>query len=847
MAQMFGSWVMQVLDQLNRGFDRLAQTCNAGLRKRKAKNGQSLPFETALNNMTQGLCMYDSEQRLILCNRRYAQMYKIPPELTKQGTPYRQILEHRTSGKVSPDEAVAEIARYRTHARTITRELDDGRIIAVSHHPIENGGWFSIHEDVTELRRAEKTQQEAHALLVEVTEAITAGVIVHDEHDRLVLRNRRCEEIYIGTDYLRTPGASFEDTLRYGVAHGTFLDAIGREEEWIAEQIASREQQVTHDHPLSNGRWVRYYNRRMSDGGYITTAVDITQLKRREEELKVQNARFIATIENMAHGICMFDKDLRLIVCNQRYSEMYGLTPDQTRPGTALRSILEARVAVGNAPDDVDSYVEQRLQEVRSQQPLYMVNHMRDGRVFAISHQPMADGGCVAIHQDITEQKRAEMQIAYMARHDALTGLANRAVLMEKMEGALALLRRRSDEFMVFILDLDLFKTVNDTLGHPVGDALLKVVAHRLSACTRETDTVARLGGDEFAIVATAEGKLREAAMVMASKVLDALAAPYEFDGHHIVIGVSVGIALAPEHGSEVDHLMKNADLALYKAKSDGRNTYRFFEDAMTIEVRTRSTLQTDLRNAVANEEFELHYQPIVEIESGEVASVEALVRWRHPQRGLLAPGDFIPLAEETGFINPLGEWILRKACTDAAQWPSHINVSVNLSPVQFRKASLIDMSCRALADSGLPPERLELEVAESVVLRGSRENVETLHQLRLMGISIVLDDFGTGYSSLSYLRMFPFSKIKIDRSFVHELSRDADSASIVSSVACLARSLRMGTVAEGVETQDQLVLLRAAGCTYAQGFFFARPCPAIHLKLRPFGQNKQNAKRARN
>ena len=566
-------------------------------------------------------------------------------------------------------------------------------------------------------------------------------------------------------------------------------------------------------------------------------------LRERETELQAQNLRFDAALENMPHGLCMFDRNECLIVCNERYGEMYGLTGEQTKRGVTLRSILEARVAAGHSPEDANRYIEERLAEVRRNDPYYTENAMRDGRVLGVNHRPMHDGGWVATHQDITAQKRAETQIAYMARHDGLTGLANRAVLLEKMEEALARLRRHGNRFTVFMLDLDLFKTVNDSLGHPVGDELLKVVAGRLSACIRETDTVARLGGDEFAILATADGDQREAAIATANRLLGAVAAPCDLDGHHVNIGTSVGIALAPEHGTDVDQLVKNADLALYKAKSEGRDAYRIFEDAMGVEVRTRRAHQIDLRNALSNDEFELYYQPIVDIQTRQTASIEALIRWHHPQRGMIPPADFIPLAEESGLINQIGEWVLRKACSDALHWPPHIKVSVNLSAVQFRKIGPIDSFCQTLRESGLPPERLELEITESVLLQGNAENVETLHRLRLMGISIVLDDFGTGYSSLSYLRMFPFDKIKIDRSFVHELAKNADCAAIVSAVAGLGRSLRIDTVAEGVETEDQLLLVHAAGCTHAQGYLFGRPCPVAELKFGRFEQRQQKIK----
>jgi diguanylate cyclase (GGDEF)-like protein/PAS domain S-box-containing protein len=566
------------------------------------------------------------------------------------------------------------------------------------------------------------------------------------------------------------------------------------------------------------------------------------ELREREFELQAQNLRFDAALENMPHGLCMFDRNERLIVCNQRYGEMYGLSAEQAKAGVTLRAILEARVNAGFIPEDaVERYVEHVVAKVRKCEPYYAEYPASDGRTFGIDHRPMADGGWVAIHQDITAQKKAETQIAFMARHDGLTGLANRSVLLEKMEEAFARLRRHGSPFTVFMLDLDLFKIVNDSLGHPVGDELLQAVAARLLACTRETDTVVRLGGDEFAILATADANQQSAAIATANRILAAISTPFELDGNVLNIGTSIGITLAPAHGSNVEQIVKNVDLALYKAKAEGRDAFRFFEASMGLEANSRRAHQRELRSALENDEFVLHYQPIVDIAARETASVEALIRWRHPQRGMIPPLEFIPLAEETGLINPIGEWVLRKACADAAQWPANVKVSVNLSAVQFRRICPIENFRQVLDEAGLPAERLELEITETVLLQGSDENVETLHQLRRLGISIVLDDFGTGYSSLSYLRMFPFDKIKIDRSFVHELAKSEHCASIVSAVAGLGRNLRIGTVAEGVETEDQLTLVRAAGCTHAQGYLFGKPCPAAELQFRRFEPRKRN------
>jgi diguanylate cyclase (GGDEF)-like protein len=577
----------------------------------------------------------------------------------------------------------------------------------------------------------------------------------------------------------------------------------------------------------------------------MNLAAATAALEQSKRSLEQTNVLFDTALKNMAHGLCMFDSDQRLVVCNRRYGEMYGLPSDLTQRGTTLRALLQARVAIGSCPPDSEHFVEERLEEVAKSKPYYSVNELRDGRVFAVSHQPMHDGGWVSIHQDITAQKKAETQIAYLARHDVLTDLSNRAVLREKMEESLARLRRSGRPFTLFILDLDLFKAVNDSLGHPVGDELLKVVARRLVACLRETDTVARLGGDEFAILATAEGDQRDAAIATANRLLEAVSASYAFDGHRLDIATSIGIALAPEHGTDVDQLIKSADLALYKAKLGGRNTYRLFEAAMGADADARRALEIDLRTALTRDEFELHYHPIVDIRTNEIADVEALIRWRHPERGQIEPADFIPLAEESGLINAIGEWVLRRACTDAAGWPPQLKVAANLSPVQFRRGNLVDIVSGILAESGLSPDRLMLEITESVLMQGSTENFETLHRLRKLGIAIVLDDFGTGYSSLSYLRLFPFDQIKIDQSFVSELSSNADCAAIVSAVASLGRSLHIDTVAEGIETEDQLVLARAAGCTHAQGFLFGRPCSVSELDFTRLATRKHKGEAA--
>jgi diguanylate cyclase (GGDEF)-like protein len=537
-------------------------------------------------------------------------------------------------------------------------------------------------------------------------------------------------------------------------------------------------------------------------------------------------------LENMTHGLCMFDSEQRLVVCNGRYAEMYGLTPDQVQPGTFLEDILRARVAAGFCTENADDYIATRLAEAVSWDVGEIVNELRNGRVYAITRRSMPDGGSVAIHQDITLQRRAEERIRHLALHDGLTDLANRVRFQEEIDAALAKLKDGGERFNVLVLDLDHFKDINDTLGHAAGDALIRQVAARLTASLGQRDLVARIGGDEFAILQPVHEDQAGLATVLADRIMQELGKPFNLDGHLAIVQTSIGIVLAPGDGDDGQQLLKNADLALYRAKAEGRNTYRFFDAHLADEARARYELEVDFREAVERGEFELHYQPLVDMDSRSICGAEALVRWRHPQRGLIRPDVFIPLAESTGLIVRLGEWVLNRACADAAQWPAHARVAVNLSPVQFRKGDIVAAVASALAASGLAADRLELEITESVLLHKDESNLHKLHRLKSLGASIALDDFGTGYSSLSYLQMFPFDKIKIDKSFISGMADRADCAAIVIAVAGLARMLDVTTTAEGVETLAQIALLQAAGCRQAQGYLFGRPVPVSQLRF---------------
>jgi len=568
-----------------------------------------------------------------------------------------------------------------------------------------------------------------------------------------------------------------------------------------------------------------------------------TRLAEKSTELERANLQIDAALNNITQGVCMFDEHARIVVVNQRYLDMYGLSRNVVKPGCTLRELIDHRKAVGLFKGDPEEYCREIIATIKAGKTADSLIETTDGRIAYIVQQPMAGGGWVVTHEDITERKRAEAQTAFMARHDALTGLANRLHLLEKIDEQFAWMRRTGEPFTVFTFDLDLFKAVNDSLGHPTGDALLSAVAERLRACTREQiATIARLGGDEFVLVQSSPNQQRESAIVLANRLLEAISTPYDINGHQIVIGTSIGIALAPNDGDTADELLKNADLALYRVKSEGRNGYRLFEPEMNDEAQSRHALQADLRAALARDDFEIHFQTIFDARTQLPTGAEALVRWRHPTRGMVPPGHFIQLAEEIGLIVPLGEWILRQACMAAVTWPADIKLAVNLSPAQFRNPNLVDMVAETLAATGLSPDRLELEITESVLLQKNANNLTVLYQLKSLGLSIVLDDFGTGYSSLSYLRMFPFDKIKIDRSFVSELSTRADCAAIVCAVVGLGHGLSIITTAEGVETEEQLRLLRAAGVDQVQGFLLSRPRLNVNLDFQHPVRNERAA-----
>ena len=660
------------------------------------------------------------------------------------------------------------------------------------------------------MEREVELRQSAQMRLADALEGSCEGIVVVGADGRIALANAQASSLL----------DEVCDPLKAGDSAVGLVTFLARRTHDGGFEDAS-----TWEVRLSSYRWLRVSKSDTQEGGNVFVYSDISLFKSQQADLKSANLWLDSAVGNLSYGLLLFDSTNRLMVYNQRFCDLLAIPANLVRPGMSAAALVT--LAQGQTVlDDSSEFLQKRIeQRAAAQQPFDTVAKGVNGRMLAISHRLLDDNCWMATYEDVTDRLQAAEKIAYLARHDALTGLPNRAFFAERIDAALTALNR-GECFALLCLDLDRFKEVNDTLGHPIGDGLLRVVAERLRYAIRGSDVVARLGGDEFAIIQS-NVDAPEDVRLLAERIVNSLNRPFVIAGNPVAVGVSIGISMAPIDGRSYDKLLKNADMALYRAKGDGRNCCRFFEREMDERQQARRLLELDLRDALAGDQFELDYQPIFEIAKNRISGFEALVRWRHPERGLLPPSDFIPIAEELGLITQIGGWVLQRACRDATHWPEDVSVAVNVSAAQLRSGGLYDVVTGALKASGVAPPRLILEITESVLIANAQGARTVLNRFKALGIQIAMDDFGTGYSSLSYLRSFPFDHVKIDKSFIREITTCSEAASIVRAIIALCLSLGMRTTAEGVETAGQLALLTAEGCEKAQGFFFSKPVPA--------------------
>ena len=666
-------------------------------------------------------------------------------------------------------------------------------------------------------QRAEQDAKKAHSRLRDAIESLPEAIVFLDAEDRYVLWNRKYAELYADIADLLAPGVRFVDVLEASIRRGHMPEITDDAQAWMAKRLRRlRNPGAPEEEEYSDGRWMRHEERRTSDGGTIGVRIDITDLKARE-----QSFRLLFRDNPLPMYLYDFDS-FTFVDVNEAAVSFYGYTCEQFLAMTVLdlwpkqdRAWIRAAIVEGFRSDQVSG----PARHIKAD------GCMVDAEIYArkLNHKgrPTILAGVV----DVTERLRAESQIAHLAHHDPLTALPNRTLFLQRLAEEFARPRPRAGLCSVTYLDLDDFKEINDRFGHGEGDSLLRQVAERLRGAVREEDVVARFGGDEFAIMQRDLHRPEDAGEI-ATRILQDLSRPFHVADREIVIGASLGIALFPDTAESSGEVVRQADTALYRAKDDGRRTFRFFEPGMDAMAKARRALAQEVRQAVEARAFHLEYQPLVNLETGRIACCEALSRWQHPQRGLVPPSEFIPLVEEIGLIVDVGDWVLAQACAEAATWPDDVKVAVNLSPVQFRKGAVIGSIKAALASSGLRPDRLEIEITESVLLADDEPNRLILTALRDLGVRIALDDFGTGYSSLAYLQSFPIDKIKIDRAFIRTLGADPRGDAIVRAIINLGRALQMTTTAEGVETVQQLDMLRDLGCDEAQGYLFGKPVP---------------------
>ena len=789
---------------------------------------QKEQLDATLAHISQGVCMFDASKRLIICNKQYADIYELTEELTKPGTPFQAILEHTIAKGNGPKNAAAFLkARLNDVAGRVpyqtANRLRDGRYVAVVHRPIANGGWVATHQDITEDRHRE----ESFRLLFEGN-PVPMWVI-----DRETLRFLAVNEAAVA-HY----GFSRDQFMAMSVADLRPADDRERFKSFIHGLSDDQFVENVGQHIKADGTKIdiAVYSRALTYNGHnarLTVVHDVTKTKLTEAELRRTKIFLDAVIEHVPLPIVVrhvagTGKDAqggRFLLFNRAYEELTGDSRSRMIGKTAHELYPPERADI-----IVKSDAETLQGNAIVSTPEHYINTASNGlRLIKASKIAIRDDSgdaqyLLSVLEDITERRRSEQHISYLAHNDSLTGLPNRTSFLKHLFETLDRASKDGRRFAIMCLDLDRFKEANDTYGHLVGDALLREAARRLQAAA-EGAFLARIGGDEFIIVLSSDEPEGTAANI-GERMIEAFKENFEVDGHQIQVGLSVGVAVYPTDGADATALIANADAALYQAKSEVRGSVRFFEEKLGSRLRERRELQTDLRNAPERGDLLLHYQPQKTIAFGKVIGFEALARWHCPKRGWVSPETFIPIAEQSTQIIALGEWILREACKEAASWPNPFRVAVNISPVQFHHGDLAKLVHSILLETGLKPDRLELEITEGVLIDDFSRAVSILRKLKLLGVHIALDDFGSGYSSLSYLHAFPFEKIKIDRVFVGDLENNHHSMAIVRAIVTLGHSLNIPVLAEGVENESQLSFLAQEGCDEVQGYLTGKPQP---------------------